>query len=183
MRVVRGILLVIIVVSVATWIASHFLYMRATTQRHAGMSVFSGCASIVIVTPDDNPNPIDRGFNSKFRLYYVDETGRAWFAVRRLNANLLTSLSGALSRPRLVVDWVFETRTDGPDLAFRTKRFIIPFWCVLLVTVPPWFFLHRRARRIRRRESEGLCLACGYDLTGNESGVCSECGMTVEAVV
>lgn len=31
---------------------------------------------------------------------------------------------------------------------------------------------HRRSRRI----SQGLCPACGYDLTGNVSGVCPECG-------
>lgn len=30
-------------------------------------------------------------------------------------------------------------------------------------------------RRWRRRR-KGLCLKCGYDLTGNESGVCPECG-------
>ena len=34
--------------------------------------------------------------------------------------------------------------------------------------------LRRIERRQRRRK--GLCLKCGYDLTGNVSGVCSECG-------
>ena len=28
----------------------------------------------------------------------------------------------------------------------------------------------------RRRMALGLCIACGYDLTGNVSGVCPECG-------
>ena len=28
-----------------------------------------------------------------------------------------------------------------------------------------------------RRSHRGLCLACGYDLTGNVGGRCSECGM------
>ena len=27
-----------------------------------------------------------------------------------------------------------------------------------------------------RRELPGYCNGCGYDLTGNESGVCPECG-------
>lgn len=35
--------------------------------------------------------------------------------------------------------------------------------------------IHRRMRR-RRWKRRGLCLDCGYDLTGNESGRCSECG-------
>jgi len=32
-------------------------------------------------------------------------------------------------------------------------------------------------RRAQRRIPDKCCLACGYDLTGNESGVCPECGM------
>ena len=29
---------------------------------------------------------------------------------------------------------------------------------------------------LRGRRAKGLCVACGYDLTGNVSGVCPECG-------
>jgi len=35
-------------------------------------------------------------------------------------------------------------------------------------------------RRYRRRKL-GLCVECTYDLTGNTSGVCPECGTPVEA--
>lgn len=38
-----------------------------------------------------------------------------------------------------------------------------------------WFLL-RPALRAQRRRRRGCCLGCGYDLTGNESGVCPECG-------
>jgi len=34
--------------------------------------------------------------------------------------------------------------------------------------------LPRRRRRLR--QARGQCVTCGYDLTGNLSGVCSECG-------
>lgn len=40
----------------------------------------------------------------------------------------------------------------------------------------------RRQRRksVRsRRRANGLCGECGYDLTGNKSGTCPECGMHV----
>ncbi len=30
------------------------------------------------------------------------------------------------------------------------------------------------------RRHHGLCVACGYNLTGNVSGVCPECGAAVE---
>jgi ABC-type dipeptide/oligopeptide/nickel transport system permease component len=39
-----------------------------------------------------------------------------------------------------------------------------------------------RAGELRAaRARQGLCPACGYDLTGNTSGRCSECGETVNA--
>ncbi len=35
-----------------------------------------------------------------------------------------------------------------------------------------------RGLRLRR----GLCVECGYNLTGNVSGVCPECGTPVQAI-
>jgi hypothetical protein len=34
-------------------------------------------------------------------------------------------------------------------------------------------------RRTRLRQGRGLCLACGYCLTANVSGICPECGIVV----
>jgi len=39
-----------------------------------------------------------------------------------------------------------------------------------------WYFLERWFARDRMRRAKGLCRNCGYDLTGNVSGVCPECG-------
>ena len=47
------------------------------------------------------------------------------------------------------------------------------------------FFLRRFLRRDIRKAMIAmmLCPVCGYDLTGNESGVCPECGTEVENCV
>lgn len=45
----------------------------------------------------------------------------------------------------------------------------------LLATYPTIVFIHGSLRR-RRRRRKGLCAQCGYNLTGNVSGVCPECG-------
>ena len=50
---------------------------------------------------------------------------------------------------------------------------IVPFWLVLLLTTFPTAWLWQRDRR---RIQPGCCLRCEYDLTGNVSGKCSECG-------
>ena len=55
-----------------------------------------------------------------------------------------------------------------------------PTWVpvVVLAVYPTLAFIRAPLRRWRRRR-RGLCIKCGYDLTGNESGVCPECGEAV----
>ena len=77
---------------------------------------------------------------------------------------------------------------DGPGQRVVT----LPGWhvtdvsvgaLVLATGVPAVLPLVVRARRAaarRRRSRAGLCATCGYDLTGNASGVCPECGSAVE---
>lgn len=58
----------------------------------------------------------------------------------------------------------------------------LPFWFVcLLLSVYPAGSLVRGPLLRRRRRSKGRCTGCGYDLTGNVSGVCPECGSLVPA--
>lgn len=55
-----------------------------------------------------------------------------------------------------------------------------PPWAplALFTAGPVWCLLGVRLRRARRRR-RGCCLKCGYNLTGNVSGVCPECGAPV----
>jgi hypothetical protein len=53
------------------------------------------------------------------------------------------------------------------------RMFLLPIWIpFLLVTVPTTFLFWRDHRHI----PAGHCQKCGYNLTGNTSGVCPECG-------
>jgi hypothetical protein len=53
---------------------------------------------------------------------------------------------------------------------------VMPLWiCFTIVATPTaWLFW-----RDRRRIPPGHCRECGYNLTGNVSGVCPECGERV----
>jgi len=62
------------------------------------------------------------------------------------------------------------------------KQFVsfhLPLWIPLLVVAVPtnllWF------RDARRRFPPGHCPYSGYNLTGNQSGVCPECGKTIDS--
>ena len=48
----------------------------------------------------------------------------------------------------------------------------IPFWMLLALVGLPTAILWYRDRRWPK----GRCQSCGYDLTGNVSGICPECG-------
>ncbi len=56
-------------------------------------------------------------------------------------------------------------------------RVIVPSWLLLPPALVATAFLWWRDRR---RIPPGHCRRCGYDLTGNVSGVCPECGTQIE---
>lgn len=47
----------------------------------------------------------------------------------------------------------------------------------LLNCIAGFPFLHRR--KLKHLRERGLCVRCGYNLTGNTTGTCPECGAAV----
>ncbi len=71
---------------------------------------------------------------------------------------------------------------SAPHGAYRTTWIVFPFWLptlllTLLSAVP---VVQGPVRRLVRRW-RGCCMVCGYDLTGNRSGRCPECGQDVHS--
>ncbi len=67
--------------------------------------------------------------------------------------------------PTLTSRYHFATGTSGWTV-------LVPLWFVFLMFAAPTAILWYRDRR----PPKGHCQACGYDLTGNVTGVCPECG-------
>lgn len=70
---------------------------------------------------------------------------------------------------------------NGPELMWRARIFrsrpvativIVPLWLPFVMLSIVAALAHRRARRPK----PGTCEKCSYNLTGNTSGVCPECG-------
>jgi hypothetical protein len=55
-----------------------------------------------------------------------------------------------------------------------------PPFCALAAAAV--YALYRPRERRRRRRAMGQCVACGYDLRGNVSGLCPECGARARGV-
>lgn len=96
-------------------------------------------------------------------LSSVDKSGR------------LVTVSRRKYRPPF---WERYNITSG-GVVRRGAKVSIPYWVLVgIFGVAPGSCLWRGYRRYRR-EGTNRCLECGYDLTGNISGVCPECGAGV----
>lgn len=61
----------------------------------------------------------------------------------------------------------------------RTTHLFLPLWMPLLVLGPTTIITTMRWWKRNRRLLAGDCRKCGYDLTGNTSGACPECGAAI----
>lgn len=67
------------------------------------------------------------------------------------------------------------------------RTFQLPRWKTGLSLLPPFFVCFVLLRTAMRqyfwqelaRRGKPICVCCGYNLTGNESGVCPECGSAI----
>ena len=71
--------------------------------------------------------------------------------------------------------WWFDYQPGTPS---RASCFIIPLWLPLAAIGATTYYAWRRGRR----HPPGHCAQCGYNLTGNTSGTCPECGRAVTAM-
>lgn len=88
-----------------------------------------------------------------------------------INSTSYWSLASCFDLPRFT--WEGSPWSNGTGSGYC--GIFVPFWCVvsaaLFVTGFLWFADRRRL---------GECAGCRYDLTGNVSGVCPECGTAVD---
>lgn len=73
-----------------------------------------------------------------------------------------------LGRLTALNPWWYPEYVAGPGW----KRYVLPLWIPLLLAAIPTTWAWWR----KRRYPVGHCQGCGYDLTGNVTGICSECG-------
>lgn len=132
-----------------------------TSQNYTGISVRTGRVSLGVRRIDDRPNPVPK---INIRPAYPPPP---W------------SVVGFLGIEYRDMPVIFEPPSNGQGVAkaYRYRGVSLPAWLVILITgaYPVVAFIRGPFRRWRHRK-RGHCVTCGYDLTGNVTGVCSECG-------
>jgi len=70
----------------------------------------------------------------------------------------------------------FPWLVEGPFRLPRSRVLSMPVWtvCLLLLVLPTGRAV--TIVRVSKRSREGHCPTCDYDLSGNVSGICPECG-------
>jgi len=103
--------------------------------------------------------------------------GWAWSSGSRDAELLCLAVLAPVTLPFLFADYLGHNRGGF----VHPISWLIPLLVAALYVACFAFRSGRAARRYtrHRRLIQGLCLACGYDLTANASGTCPECGRPI----
>jgi len=80
-------------------------------------------------------------------------------------------------------NWIRSGHQSKPDAyeEYLVREVAVPFWFLLVAFAPyPTLAFIRGPFRCWRRRRKGCCIRCGYNLTGNVSGRCPECGQETQ---
>ncbi len=87
------------------------------------------------------------------------------------------SIEPSISFTTWSIRWLPEIE-NNPSSKFYNCTAFIPVWMVAPLVFIPTYLLWRKDRRTPK----GHCKNCGYNLIGNVSGKCSECGQPISEV-
>ena len=109
----------------------------------------------------------------------LDESTNKWLAgIRREEQFSWWGFEGEVIYHTPTLVWPDgKLQTTGHHIEYRVQT---PAWIWILLLTYPAIVLIRGPLRRRRRRKRGLCLQCGYNLTGNTTGVCPECSQKIE---
>lgn len=136
--------------------------------------------------------------DSEVPCKYRGERCRAWVRSGRLGIDNEPEVQAQIEKERLTRETVSSMPGFGllvfvprADTIMNPPSRVPPRWshssaiplpaAVVLLAIFPLRAGWRLSIRHRRR-NRGLCTSCGYDLTGNVSGVCPECGAAVPLI-
>jgi len=174
-RLIRSLLVLVLCVSVVGWIFSTLWIWNpanADNNDHVELTLMNGSMTVRV---HEN---MQKTWSSKRRPTIIPHP----FFIGTKGIRVAPKLRLGLRMPDFDRS---VPRTVGGFYGVAIRKpivltMVIPFWvpivaCLLLMCLRTVVY-RRRMRKLN------LCLQCQYDLRGNASGVCPECGETIEAI-
>lgn len=127
----------------------------------------------------------------RFHVWQIDEGRSIWIRLSSRNFGAIYSTVDDPLKPDIRSSWMGfgfgrVRMYSQPEKVYSNTMHAIfcPPWVIVgpLGIYPALVFFRGPFRRWRRRRRGG-CLKCGYDLTGNVSSVCPECGTSIGSEV
>ncbi len=180
MKSARRLVQVCLAISVLLWIASLFVGIAYVPQSgRFRFSCFAGVVLVHFLDIANNHPPPDALQPGALKQY---PRGAYVFGEAPLNHHYILPVPGYevvfapfnLFQISVVKLWLPQISPSGKKPAWHIKLPTIAPALILSLISLYWLLPFHR-RRVRHRL--GQCVACGYDLTGNQSGKCPECGI------
>ncbi|MCP4250687.1 MAG: hypothetical protein GY778_26905 [bacterium] len=162
-KTIIGVLILLALGTGALWIVGYYRPLWATfedDERGTGIRLHSSWGQLGVVTWVENYR-LPRSAHGEPGSRYVFH---------------LNHLGFCISQKEWVEKGLFSKHLYGRRLTF----ILFPHWFVFLCFAAyPAAVLVRGPLRCWRRRRKGCCITCGYDVTGNMSGRCPECGRRI----
>ncbi len=145
---------------------------RPSWRRFLKWAGLAACIAIFLIWTGSGWFVVSYSWSGRTLAYNLDlHNGQIVFFTRSYNSNI--------ELPYRTVCWYRNSWRNPPEFHWGLQvcgtpswGFTLPLWVpFLLAGVTTSMLLYRD-----RRYPPGHCCKCGYDLTGNVSGLCPECG-------
>lgn len=149
------------IVGVWSWPERYVIDVRVFEKTRVGFGIDNGALVTVLMRPTDRVRTV---------------------VARAIRVGRLRLWREVLEDPMICGEPFNHSGLGGPSTTAKLVLGMhVPCWVawVLFAAYPTLAFVRGPVRRWRRRR-RGLCVRCGYNLTGNVSGVCPECGTEIE---
>jgi len=174
-RALRGVLLGVFVLLIAAWVAQYWWFLRV--GDFYSYTMWLRCGYVELSTYSPTMKSVSPPFDcwttldsSKFRGWRCYIFGEC-VMVDRVPPDDRPSVMQVIA----IAGGPWTARDDYEGI----WEWGVPMWCLVApLAVAIWLTRDRR-----RRCKSGFCLRCGYNLTGNVSGICPECGTPIPASV
>lgn len=135
-------------------------YGGRRVKGKVGFVPYRGWTTKFAMVPFESVNMSGRNGSLEVDMCWLSGTFNQSISQNDLSICGISYASGALARARFI-------------------RLAIPFWMLVVGSSFYPLLAFVRVQVHRHRQRKGRVCRCGYDLTGNESGICPECGREI----